>query len=42
MEVHPDPDHALSDGPNMVYLDKLEDMLKRILKIREDILNERH
>ena len=41
MEVHPDPDHALSDGPNMVYLDKLEDMLKRILKIREDILNER-
>lgn len=34
-EVHPDPDHALSDGPNMVRLDEFEDMLCRILKIRE-------
>lgn len=34
-EVHPDPDHALSDGPNMVRLDEFEDMLRRILKIRE-------
>lgn len=34
-EVHPDPDHALSDGPNMVRLDDFEDMLRRILKIRD-------
>lgn len=26
-EVHPDPDHALSDGPNMLYLDKLEELI---------------
>lgn len=31
-EVHPDPDHALSDGPNMLYLDKLERLIKEILK----------
>lgn len=34
-EVHPDPDHALSDGPNMVKLDEFENMLCRILRIRE-------
>lgn len=34
-EVHPDPDHALSDGPNMVKLDEFEDMLRRIMRIRE-------
>lgn len=32
-EVHPDPDKALSDGPNMVELDKFEDILKRIIKV---------
>lgn len=32
-EVHPDPDHALSDGPNMIKLEDLEEMLRRILKI---------
>ena len=26
-EVHPDPDHALSDGPNMLCLDQLEHMV---------------
>lgn len=36
-EVHPDPDNALSDGPNMVYLDEFEDMLKRILKVYEAV-----
>lgn len=34
-EVHPNPDHALSDGPNMVKLDEFEDMLRRIIRIRE-------
>ncbi|WP_213656645.1 3-deoxy-8-phosphooctulonate synthase [Paenibacillus vini] len=37
MEVHPDPDNALSDGPNMVRLDNLEDILSRILKIYEAV-----
>lgn len=32
-EVHPDPEHALSDGPNMVKLSEFESMLQRILKI---------
>ncbi len=30
-EVHPDPDHALSDGPNMLYLDDLEKVIKSLL-----------
>ena len=32
-EVHPDPDNALSDGPNMVKLDEFENLLKRVIKI---------
>ena len=27
-EVHPDPDHALSDGPNMLQLKELKDLIK--------------
>ena len=33
MEVHPNPDEALSDGPNMVKLDELDEMLARIVKV---------
>jgi len=29
-EVHPEPDKALSDGPNMLYLNKLEDVIKSL------------
>lgn len=36
-EVHPDPDNALSDGPNMVRLDEFEDILKRIIKVYEAV-----
>lgn len=32
-EVHPDPDHAKSDGPNMVPLGQFGEMLGRILKV---------
>ena len=32
-EVHPDPDNALSDGPNMVKLDEFEGILERVLKV---------
>jgi len=34
MEVHPDPDQALSDGPNMVPLHRLEALLEQLLAIR--------
>ena len=32
-EVHPDPDNALSDGPNMVKLNEFEQILTRIIKL---------
>lgn len=34
LETHPDPDHALSDGPNMVPLAELESVLATGLRIR--------
>ena len=34
MEVHPDPERALSDGPNMVPLQRLEPLLVQLLAIR--------
>lgn len=33
MEVHPNPDEAMSDGPNMVKLHELEEVLKPIKQI---------
>lgn len=33
METHPDPDHAKSDGPNMVPLHEMEDLLKKLQKV---------
>jgi 2-dehydro-3-deoxyphosphooctonate aldolase (KDO 8-P synthase) len=33
MEVHEDPDNAKSDGPNMVKLDEIEVMLKKLMKV---------
>lgn len=35
MEVHDNPEEALSDGPNMVYVDKLEAILKDALALDE-------
>ncbi|MBO6258139.1 MAG: 3-deoxy-8-phosphooctulonate synthase [Succinivibrio sp.] len=41
LEVHDNPPEALSDGPNMVYLDKLEELLTDVVAIhhivRKDI-----
>lgn len=37
-EIHPKPEEALSDGPNMVRLDEFEEMLKRIIKVY-DVVN---
>ena len=34
IETHPDPDQALSDGPNMVPLQRLEPLLEQLLAIR--------
>lgn len=31
-EVHPDPDRALSDGPNMLRLDDLENLIKTLIQ----------
>ena len=35
MEVHDNPEEALCDGPNMIYLDKLEDLLKDAIAIHD-------
>jgi 2-dehydro-3-deoxyphosphooctonate aldolase (KDO 8-P synthase) len=34
LEVHPDPENALSDGPNMVPLHRLEALLTQLMAIR--------
>jgi len=36
-EVHPDPDRAPSDGPNMLRLDDFPAVLRRVLAIRETV-----
>ena len=33
METHPDPDAALSDGPNTWPLDKMEQLLKTLMQL---------
>jgi 2-dehydro-3-deoxyphosphooctonate aldolase (KDO 8-P synthase) len=37
IETHPDPDQAMSDGPNMVPLSEMGDLLKRLLKVRQAV-----
>lgn len=37
-EIHPNPDRALSDGPNMVKVDEFESILKRVIKIYEAVV----
>lgn len=36
-ETHPDPDHAPSDGPNMIRLDTFEALLRRLLRLRKAV-----
>lgn len=38
IETHPNPAEAKSDGANMLPLDQLEELLKRMIRIREAIL----
>jgi 2-dehydro-3-deoxyphosphooctonate aldolase (KDO 8-P synthase) len=33
METHPDPDRAPSDGPNMVPLGRLDDLILRAIDV---------
>ena len=33
METHPDPDHALSDGPNMVPLSEMKELLMKLKRV---------
>ncbi|MBU4236762.1 MAG: 3-deoxy-8-phosphooctulonate synthase [Proteobacteria bacterium] len=35
MEVHPDPDKALCDGPNSIALDQIEEILTQLVQIRQ-------
>jgi len=37
-ETHPDPDRALSDGPNMIRLDDMPELLARLTAIRRAAL----
>ncbi len=38
IETHPNPSEAKSDGANMLQLDKLDDLLGKLTKIREAII----
>ncbi len=33
LEIHPQPDRALSDGPNMIPLDEMPGLLKSLVKV---------
>jgi 2-dehydro-3-deoxyphosphooctonate aldolase (KDO 8-P synthase) len=39
LETHPDPSKALSDGANMLPLNKLEELLTKLIKLRQVIRN---
>lgn len=36
-EVHPNPDHALSDGSNMIRLDQFEGLLERVIRVYDAV-----
>ena len=38
IETHPEPLHAKSDGANMLHLDLLEELLSKLLRIRQAII----
>lgn len=42
MECHEDPDSAPSDGPNMIKLDNLSDILKELASIDEIVKRKLH
>lgn len=38
VETHPDPDNAMSDGPNMVPLDQIGTLFQQLTKLRQVVL----
>jgi len=42
MEVHPDPDKALCDGPNSMPLDAIEQLLVQLIRIQEAVSARHH
>lgn len=38
IETHPDPANAKSDGANMLHLDLLEDLMTKLIRVREAVL----
>ena len=42
IETHPDPDNAPSDGPNMVPLSKMPDLLRQLVEIDKLIKNSKN
>ncbi|MBG6233725.1 2-dehydro-3-deoxyphosphooctonate aldolase (KDO 8-P synthase) [Pedobacter sp. CAN_A7] len=38
IETHPDPANAKSDGANMLHLDRLEELLEKLVKIRKAVI----
>jgi len=38
MEVHPEPDRALCDGPNSLKLDRLDELLSQLVAIRKALV----
>lgn len=37
MEIHPDPNKALCDGPNSIPLDQIEELLTKLVKVRKAV-----
>jgi 2-dehydro-3-deoxyphosphooctonate aldolase (KDO 8-P synthase) len=37
METHPDPDNAKSDGPNMVPLAEMKDLLTKLIRVYQAV-----
>jgi 2-dehydro-3-deoxyphosphooctonate aldolase (KDO 8-P synthase) len=35
IETHPEPDRALSDGPNMIPLDQMAALLRQLMRIQK-------
>lgn len=40
METHPEPDNAKSDGPNMVALEQMECLLKKLIRVYQAVQEE--
>ncbi len=37
LEIHPDPDQALCDGPNSIPLDQVEELLVKLIRVRQAV-----